>query len=91
MSKYSISNCPAMTDQGCCFQGSVLLGTAYKDCDERTDCLLKRIVEMCKPQKVFCDSCEGNPLIDCIDCTQGGKAIMANAVLEMLKIQEVEE
>lgn len=43
--KYIIKNCPAMTDQGNCFQGSLFLGTAYRDCEERTDCLLKQIVD----------------------------------------------
>lgn len=36
-----------------------------------------------------CNNCDGDANIDCIDCTQGGKAIMANYVLEM--IQEFEQ
>ena len=46
------------------------------------------MVKMLKPHANFCDDCNGNELIDCIDCTQGGKAIIANAVLEMLEISE---
>lgn len=85
--KYIVKNCPALDDQGRCFQGHVLLGTAFKECEEK-DCLLKQMVKMLKPHANFCDDCNGNELIDCIDCTQGGKAIIANAVLEMLEISE---
>ena len=45
MNKYIVSNCPALDDQGRCFQGSVILGTAFKECQERQDCLMKRIIK----------------------------------------------
>ena len=38
----------------------------------------------------FCNKCEGNPNIDCIDCTQGGKAIMSHHVLDLIESYEVE-
>ena len=87
--KYIIKNCPAMDDHGNCFQGSIVLGTAYQECEQRS-CLLKLIVERCKAQISFCNNCEGVEYIDCIDCTQGGKAIMGNYILDQLEIQECE-
>ena len=44
--KYIVKNCPALDDQGQCFQGSVLLGTAFKECEEK-DCLIKQVIEKC--------------------------------------------
>ena len=45
MNKYVVSNCPALDDQGRCFQGSIVFGTAFKECQERPDCLMKRIIK----------------------------------------------
>lgn len=45
MNKYIVSNCPALDDQGRCFQGSIAFGTAFKECQERHDCLMKRIIK----------------------------------------------
>ena len=45
MNKYIISNCPALDDQGRCFQGSATLGTAFKECQERQDCLIKKVIK----------------------------------------------
>jgi hypothetical protein len=86
--KYIIKNCPALDDQGNCFQGSIVLGTAYQECEQRNDCLLKQIAERCKSLINLCDKCEGDENFDCIDCTQGGKAIMGNYILDLLEIQE---
>ena len=85
MNKYIVKNCPALTDQGECYQGSVFMGTAFKECQERTDCVLKRIVELCdsNASKVLYEGetsklkfVEGNPL--------------AKKILELLEIEECE-
>lgn len=34
--------------------------------------------------------CKGDPETDCYDCTQGGKAIQSDKILELFDIQECE-
>lgn len=86
MKKMIITNCPALTDQGECYQGSVFMGTAFKECQERTDCVLKRIVELCRKQ-----ACLG---IDCAWCSDKCNLELvkfAKKILELLEIEEVDE
>lgn len=44
-----------------------------------------KIRELCEAVINECDSCNGDPEIDCIDCMQGGKAILAHQILELLQ------
>ena len=32
-----------------------------------------------------CDTCDGDPDFDCVDCTQGGKAELARQILKLLQ------
>ena len=66
MIKYIVSNCPALDDQGRCFQGSVLAGTAYKNCEERHDCLVKKIYRIAVGYR----SCYGDPIIELLDTSE---------------------
>ena len=50
--------------------------------------LINKLKANCQLMIDTCNKCEGNPNIDCIDCTQGGKAIMANYVLEIIQENE---
>lgn len=43
------------------------------------------IIELCENAMNGCDTCNGDPEVDCIDCTQGGKAILAYQILELLQ------
>lgn len=43
------------------------------------------IIELCENAMNECNTCNGDPEIDCIDCTQGGKAILAHQILELLQ------
>ena len=45
----------------------------------------EEIMELCKDVINECDTCDGDPDFDCIDCTQGGKAILAHQILELLQ------
>lgn len=98
MNKYIIKNCPSLNQarnlcneiiSTCCADYN--MGKEVVWCKDCTDCLLKRIVKKCKTHLNFCDNCDGDVNIDCIDCTQGGKAIMSNYILELLEIEECEE
>jgi hypothetical protein len=80
--RYIIKNCPAK------IKGKTKLCAKeipYKHCQDCTDCVLKRIVELCKKAIKDCDKCKGDPETDCYDCTQGGKAILAHQILELLQ------
>lgn len=87
--KYVIKNCPA------CY--SILGKEEYicdlyndRKCQDCTDCVLKRIVELCKDAKSECSCKNPNPDIDCFECTSGGRADMAKEILQLLEIEEVE-
>lgn len=45
----------------------------------------KRAGELCEQCIEECNTCDGDPEIDCIDCSQGGKAILAHQILELLQ------
>lgn len=49
------------------------------------------IEELCKKCIEECNTCNGDPEYDCIDCTQGGKAILAHQILELLQEQTNEK
>ena len=76
MSKYVIKNCPSCTKQDDCI--AMYLRTSV-DCKERTDCVMKQIVELCKPlntkQPESCYNLE---------------ILLAKKILKLLDIQEVE-
>lgn len=50
--------------------------------------LIEKLKANCQLMIDACNKCEGNPNIDCIDCTQGGKAIMAYNVLDLIQENE---
>lgn len=79
MTKYIIKNCPALLISGIC-NGINVKGLA---CKNNTDCLLKRIVELCKePNEPYY-----NP-----ECEFGiGRTDLAEEILELLEIEECEE
>ena len=74
MSKYIIKNCPSCTKQDECI--AMFLRTSV-DCKYRNDCVLKQIVEKC-----------GQKFYD--NVFDKGKLVMANEILQLLDIQEVE-
>lgn len=45
----------------------------------------EEIMELCENAMNKCNTCNGDPEIDCIDCTQGGKAELARQILELLQ------
>ena len=52
-----------------------------------------KIRELCETVKNECDTCYSDidfDCGDCIDCTQGGKAILAKQILELLR-EELDE
>lgn len=44
-----------------------------------------RIRELCEVTMNECIACNGDPEIDCIDCTQGGRAMLAEEILYLLQ------
>lgn len=89
--KYIVKNC-----ENCFFRGDDGYFCEFNNenvmfvnpCENST-CLLKKVIEKCKEEFNFCDNCKGDPNIDCVDCTEGGKAIMADEILQMFEIEEV--
>ena len=100
MSKYEIRNCPAYIHRPLSTHDRVcLLGDKVKPnhkelyvyCKDCTDCVMKQIVELCKRDKNFCVNCKSKAdnNIDCIECIEGGRAQLAQDILQLLKIEEV--
>lgn len=85
--KYVIRNCPYYSED------ETLDGYEnMTDCQNITDCLLKQIVELCKRDKNFCINCKSkaDSNIDCVECIEGGRAQLAQDILQLLQIEEVE-
>jgi hypothetical protein len=62
-------------------------------CGNKEDCnkLYKTLTEIkviAERDKEFCIKCNGDKEIDCIDCIEGGRALLANELLQ--KISECE-
>ena len=89
MSKYIISNCPCYDKDYSC---QSKYNTTGKYCEYCTDCVMKQIVELCKRDKNFCVNCrsKADDNIDCIECIEGGRAQLAQDILQLLQIEEVE-
>ena len=51
--------------------------------------VLKKIKEIAERDKEFCIKCNGDKEIDCIECIEGGRALLAKEILQ--KISEVED
>jgi hypothetical protein len=51
--------------------------------------VLKKIKEIAERDKEFCIKCNGDKAIDCIECIEGGRALLAKEILQ--KISEVED
>lgn len=93
MSKYVIKNCPCFDkDNTQCLDTPVLPITEMILCKDRTDCVMKQIVDLCKKDKNFCINCKAkaDDNIDCIECIEGGRAELGAEILELLDIQEFE-
>ena len=51
--------------------------------------VLKEIKALSERDKEFCIKCNGDKAIDCIECIEGGRALLAKEILQ--KISEVED
>ena len=82
--KYIIKNCPAL-------QQTYYCNTHHSKCQDCTNCVMKQIVELCKRDKNFCVNCrsKADDNIDCIECIEGGRAQLAQDILQLLQIEEV--
>lgn len=84
--KYIIKNCPAcILDPSCCAQWHINNGNA-KDCSDITDCVIKRIVNICKAEKDkgFCMTRYGAK----VPVSEGWD--LACEILQLLEIEECE-
>ena len=51
---------------------------------------LAEIKEIAERDKEFCIKCNGDKEIDCIDCIEGGRALLAKEILQKISECEVE-
>ena len=95
MSKYIIKNCPLLStsiyatgetvENECGASDNTLCANMSKGC------LLKRIVDKCKDSQKQCNCSNAEPEVDCLDCSFGGRASMAQSILDEFEIYEVGE
>jgi hypothetical protein len=89
--KYIIKNCPNLTTSYYGTGETIYNQCGLTDddlCANCTHCVLKQVVKLCKKAIKDCDKCKGDPETDCYDCTQGGKAIQSDKILELFDIEE---
>jgi hypothetical protein len=82
--KYIIKNCPGIftyEDENMCCDSEI----PY--CKDRTVCLLKQIVEKCKPHLEICKECDSD---DCFECEHLTGGQLGNKIISLLEIQECE-
>ena len=86
-SKYIVKNCPSILPMTklCDSESIFNCGTYCKDC---TDCVIKQVIEKCKDSKlsysnleILRTACETNQAY--------GKAVMAEQVLQLFDIEEI--
>lgn len=99
MSKYVIKNCPVCEFSdweectGYLAEGYICndIHTEIVECKDRTDCVMKQIYETCIEYHKNC-KIEGNCIDDrtCTSCFFGGGNELADDILQLLQIEEVE-
>lgn len=77
MSKYIVKNCTSLDSDGTTCQDCSYEDCGADDCINRTDCVLKQIVELCEQYKKDFS-------------TTNGVWLLANNITNLLDIQEVE-
>ena len=89
--KYIIKNCPAILRMTKVCDAYETTRDLPQLCKDRTDCVLKQIVELCKDYYKNCEI-EGNCIDNrtCTSCFFGGGNELAQDILSNLDIQEVE-
>lgn len=88
MPKYIVKNCPSIWTHS--FNKNTWLCENGKDCKDIPDCLLKRIVELCKVIDTPCDNCDGIGYFDGCkddDCS----FYRLTKIHQLLEIEEVSE
>ena len=88
--KYIIKNCPARFnkvngEQGCTDN----LKKLCLDCHEVSDCLLKRIVELCEVYQQCCRICPTHDV--CFECESVSGKHLSDEIMKLLEIEEVNE
>ena len=79
-----IKNCPACRIAPSCCTEWNLLHCEWKDCENITDCVMKKIVDKCRDSKFYLQH-YGHPENDGVK-----NYTLAKEILELLDIQEVE-
>ncbi|MBO7735061.1 MAG: hypothetical protein J6S67_21035 [Methanobrevibacter sp.] len=83
---YIVKNCPAITNNLTCRQA------IYENmfCDYRTDCVIKRIITICKRYKMSKeDMKKSKEFADIIRGSKYGSDALAIQILQLLDIEEV--
>lgn len=57
------------------------------------NCVIKQIVRLCKEKIKVCEGCSkiADINIDCVECDEKGEANISRAIVNLLKIEEVNE
>lgn len=90
MKKYIIENCPArLPKSGFCIEAPKKKAYLCQNC---TNCVVKQTIEICLDYPNQC-KIEGNCIDDrtCTSCFLGGGCELAQDILELFHIREVED
>ena len=88
MSKYIVKNCPALRGWVCNEQ--FIRQDKMVDCQDCTDCLIKRVIEAVKTEERTPEELDAIKALDKYLC-QSARHNMSMMIQSMFEIQEVEE
>ena len=83
--KYIVKNCPSLDTDGTTCQDCSFKDCGMEDCFNRTDCLIKEVIDDCKESIKHYEN-EGWKSDDCLKLC--GEASMSFRLLQLLEIEE---
>ena len=86
MSKYIVKNCPSYDKDEQKGYTCTTLSVKSAECEDCTDCLIKKVIEKCKNIDCPCED-KGTA---CLVCGEDSRKILANEILQLFEIEEVE-
>lgn len=85
--KYVVQSCPSLDTDGMTCQDCSFDDCGMEDCVNRTDCLIKQVIEKCKEHVDSLCPCpdEGK---SCIECTIAEEEYIACQLIQLFEIEE---
>ena len=80
--RYVVLNCPTLMGNRLCYSKEI------RQCADRTDCIIKQVIDKCKDSKLSYSNLEILRTA-CETSEAYGKAVMAEQILQLFDIEEI--